>query len=504
MAIVIETTQINAKFLGGLALNKIMLGVIEIFPNIAGAFTPRDLFRNGGQGVWFDTSDFSSMFQDAAGTIPVTAVGQPVGLIRDKSGNGNHIIQATAAARPQLQQDSSGHYLINDGVDDNLSGSLATLTPEWETDWEFWGAIRFYTGAGIGTSVLAKVPSIGAGPSSASVQGMFQRSDVVQRIVAASRVGAGASNILELNSAFVVGTRVTARCVSTTTPNELRATSNGNTAAVPPVRNGVAASNRFVLYSTAAMAQIGFYGGVATERALLVDEAINLEAYLTPAFIPRDLFSSGEQGFAYDSRDFGTMWQDAAGTVPVTAEAQLLARIDDISGNAAHRTQTVTARMPAVATDGMYELDGVDDGMESRVNTAPVSRWTHIVRIDPNDTDNSYLAMFGSDQSSAFWGVAAAGSSGTTSYASSSALLGITVDGGAVNNTRGDLHAALMGPAKTMVTVLAGLSPPAWQDIFRIGNYPSFEYRGRYGREILINRELTPQELNNAINWAGE
>jgi hypothetical protein len=39
----------------------------------------------GNIGVWFDASDLSTMYQDAAGTIPVTGVGQPVGLWLDKS-----------------------------------------------------------------------------------------------------------------------------------------------------------------------------------------------------------------------------------------------------------------------------------------------------------------------------------------------------------------------------------------------------------------------------------
>lgn len=47
------------------------------------------LWRNGEQGVWYDTSDLSTMFQDAAGTLPVYAPGQgqvdpPVGLWLDK------------------------------------------------------------------------------------------------------------------------------------------------------------------------------------------------------------------------------------------------------------------------------------------------------------------------------------------------------------------------------------------------------------------------------------
>ena len=36
-------------------------------------------------GAWLDASDMSTMYQDAAGTTPVTAMEQPVGLWLDKS-----------------------------------------------------------------------------------------------------------------------------------------------------------------------------------------------------------------------------------------------------------------------------------------------------------------------------------------------------------------------------------------------------------------------------------
>lgn len=48
-------------------------------------FSPASLFSSGEQGVWYDPSDLSTLFQDDAGTIPVTAVEQPVGLMLDKS-----------------------------------------------------------------------------------------------------------------------------------------------------------------------------------------------------------------------------------------------------------------------------------------------------------------------------------------------------------------------------------------------------------------------------------
>lgn len=48
------------------------------------AFNPASLFAGGEQGAWYDPSDFSTLFQDSAGTTPVTAVGQPVGLMLDR------------------------------------------------------------------------------------------------------------------------------------------------------------------------------------------------------------------------------------------------------------------------------------------------------------------------------------------------------------------------------------------------------------------------------------
>ena len=50
-----------------------------------GGFNPKALFANNEQGVWYDPSDFSTLFQDAEGTTPVTAIEQPVGLLLDKS-----------------------------------------------------------------------------------------------------------------------------------------------------------------------------------------------------------------------------------------------------------------------------------------------------------------------------------------------------------------------------------------------------------------------------------
>lgn len=81
----------------------------------------RRLFSEGEQGAWYDPSDLSTLFQDAAGTTPVTADGDPVGLMLDKSGNGNHASQATSALRPICRTAAGLHWLEFDGVDDYIN-----------------------------------------------------------------------------------------------------------------------------------------------------------------------------------------------------------------------------------------------------------------------------------------------------------------------------------------------------------------------------------------------
>ena len=57
------------------------------------------LFAQGQQGFWFPFTDFASLSQDSAGTLPYTALQQPVGRVLDRSGRGNHASQVTSTAR---------------------------------------------------------------------------------------------------------------------------------------------------------------------------------------------------------------------------------------------------------------------------------------------------------------------------------------------------------------------------------------------------------------------
>ena len=67
-----------------------------------------------------------SLFQDAAGTVPVTADGDPVGKMIDQSGNGNHALQDNSSKRFIYK---AGDALLQDQVDDSITISGLSLNP---------------------------------------------------------------------------------------------------------------------------------------------------------------------------------------------------------------------------------------------------------------------------------------------------------------------------------------------------------------------------------------
>ena len=86
----------------------------------------KKLFANNEQGFFYDPNDLSTMFQDSAGTVPVTDAGQSVGLILDKSGRNNHAFQNNSASRPILRKNAAtgANYLEFDGADDSLHTNI--------------------------------------------------------------------------------------------------------------------------------------------------------------------------------------------------------------------------------------------------------------------------------------------------------------------------------------------------------------------------------------------
>ena len=123
---------------------------------------PVALFSTAPKGIWYDPSDFASMFQDSAGTTPVTAVGQPVGLLKDKSGNAIHQLQATAGSRPLLQQDGGGNYYL-DSAGGKSMASAASLDLTGTAQLTLWAGMMTNIATG---STLAKFGDITANAGS--------------------------------------------------------------------------------------------------------------------------------------------------------------------------------------------------------------------------------------------------------------------------------------------------------------------------------------------------
>ena len=81
------------------------------------SFSPSQLFTAGEAGVWYDPSDLTTLFQDTAGTTPVTTPGQTVALMLDKSRvqsfggpRRNGLVQSNSFSSSPLLKLICGHW----------------------------------------------------------------------------------------------------------------------------------------------------------------------------------------------------------------------------------------------------------------------------------------------------------------------------------------------------------------------------------------------------------
>lgn len=106
---------------------------------------PSDLFALSQPGIWPDGSDNSVMWQDAAGTTPVTALGQPVGLVLDKRLWGGKTFEQMLAAQPEIIPSpnltvfspDNGMQIANEGagVERISGGGLSVNMPNASTQY---------------------------------------------------------------------------------------------------------------------------------------------------------------------------------------------------------------------------------------------------------------------------------------------------------------------------------------------------------------------------------
>ena len=185
----------------------------------ASASSPALAFVDGLKGFLFDPTDLSTLWQDAARTIPVTGVGDVVGGITDKSGNGSHAFQNTDAAKPKLGLDRRGNYcLVFDGVDDCLfvpganasiysvtgNGTLITAVEAPSQNLK-----KLYTET-LSTATLAATNFIQLGTGAAAISYGGPRGNTIPRVDTKSRSGGNTINAANVG----VGFDKTARTVS--------------------------------------------------------------------------------------------------------------------------------------------------------------------------------------------------------------------------------------------------------------------------------------------------
>lgn len=81
----------------------------------------KSLFSNGEQGFVYDPNDLSTMYQDAAGTVPVTGAGQAVGVMLDKS-------KGLALGVEQFPTFDFNNWTSVGGVSTKTSNSITTTS----------------------------------------------------------------------------------------------------------------------------------------------------------------------------------------------------------------------------------------------------------------------------------------------------------------------------------------------------------------------------------------
>jgi hypothetical protein len=122
--------------------------------------TPAYLFTKYAptHGGWYDPTDITTLFQDTAGTNPVTTTGQSIKLMKDKSGLGNDLSQATTANAPTYQVDADGYHYANfSGTQwmDTASTSAWDATTKVMASVAWWASVtggRLMDHRGTGTS----------------------------------------------------------------------------------------------------------------------------------------------------------------------------------------------------------------------------------------------------------------------------------------------------------------------------------------------------------------
>lgn len=121
----------------------------------AGGFSVASLFAGSEEGVWYDPSDLTTLFQDVTGTDPVTTAGQTVALMLDKSQGltlGPDVVGPTWTIAADAGWSQVGSDLVSvNGANFSAYQPILTLGKTYEVQYEVYdyvsGTVSVRTGA---------------------------------------------------------------------------------------------------------------------------------------------------------------------------------------------------------------------------------------------------------------------------------------------------------------------------------------------------------------------
>jgi hypothetical protein len=106
---------------------------------------------------WWEVGDLSTLFKDTAGSTPVSADGDAIARINDKSGSGNFLSQATSGNRPVYHTGTNPKATFN-GSSSRLDGVAGATITDANGQWCFIAALKL---AALTDEIISCVDNLG-------------------------------------------------------------------------------------------------------------------------------------------------------------------------------------------------------------------------------------------------------------------------------------------------------------------------------------------------------
>lgn len=227
--------------------------------------------------LWFDFSDLTTLFQDTGATSPVTASGQSIARINDKSGNSRNASQSTPAAQPTYTTTSTINGVAVGSFDggDRLGTSAVDFTATNQV--EIWGVVRststandqhFWGNRNASTGSIVMTHSSGTNAPYIFAQGNVGNSSILGAINSVASIRRGIGN-------FALSTNEVDLYVDGVLANGVRSFNSNNTGNFGNLSWCVGARSDGAAPFTGLVGEL-----LAFNRLLTTNEAANLSTYL--------------------------------------------------------------------------------------------------------------------------------------------------------------------------------------------------------------------------------